>query len=248
LCVQKKFNDYKDLYFWHSNCFVFLALTISLINGLELVSCHLQIIVLFLKAKIMFKKIFLTGATVLAVAATGSASAHTISLGTYNAGASGSVTLAMGTYDHGSHLAQGAMTLVAGPGGFVPVLSNFSSYTNTKPLALVDGVNNFYGDTGTNYGSLPSDSFHTATNNLGLGPVVDWQEVTFTGLTAGLYTYQLSGMFSQNWTNINSFQDNWRGTILITDSVVTGSVPEPASLTLFGLALFGFVAARRRAA
>jgi hypothetical protein len=45
---------------------------------------------------------------------------------------------------------------------------------------------------------------------------------TFYGLTAGIYTYQLSGMTSANWNNVNSFQDNWTGTIVIPNSSIAG--------------------------
>jgi PEP-CTERM motif len=194
----------------------------------------------------MLKKLSIAAAAALAVAAAGTASAHTISIGVYNAGAPGSVTLAMGTYDHGPGFAQGAMALIAGPTIVAPVA--FSNFTTVKPSALVDGTNNFYANaTSSQWGTLPSDSYTSATNVSGLGPVVNWQEVTFTGLVAGTYTYQLSGMTSANWNNINSFEDNWTGTIVISGT--TAGVPEPGTLALAGLALAGVAAvARRRSA
>jgi len=192
----------------------------------------------------MKKKILKFLATALIFGAAGVASAHTISIGVYNAGTPGSVTLAMGTCEHGAPLSQGFMALIAGPVTTAPVA--FSSVTTIKPVLLVDGVNNFYADSNpSTWGTLPADSFHSATNTVGIGAVVNWQELTFTGLVAGTYTYQLTGMTSANWTNINSFTNNWTGTLVIEDSVVNPT-PEPGTLALLGLGLFGLGLSRRR--
>lgn len=185
----------------------------------------------------------------LAIAGFGSlssASAHTISIGTFNAGLPGSVTVVLGTYTsgHGAIVPEGAIQLIAGPTSPSAVMA-FGSVITTKPSGLTDGVNNFYADSdSSNWGSLASDSYNQSTNTVELGAVTHWMPATFTGLAPGLYTYQITGMFSDNWENINSFDANWTGTLLIPRA---STVAEPMALALFGLGLAGVgVAARRR--
>ena len=190
----------------------------------------------------MFKKLTVAAAAVVAMAAAGTASAHTVSIGVYNAGAPGSVTLAMGTYNHvGPSIFEGSMSLIAGPTLAGPVA--FSSVTSVKPVGLIDGVNNFYANcVGFNCGL--ADNFSSSTNISGLGALIEWQELTFAGLAAGVYTYQLSGMNSVNWTNVSSGSNNWTGTFTVSGT--TAGVPEPGSMALAGLALFGVAVASRR--
>lgn len=185
-------------------------------------------------------------AMALALLFGGTANAHTISIGSFNAGSPGSVSVVLGTYSHGGPLVQGAIQLIAGPTS-PSAVTPFTTVLLSAPLGLIDGVNNFYADsTPATWGSLPSDSFNQPTNTVGIGPVVNWMPATFTGLAAGLYTYQITGMTAVNWNNINSFEANWTGTLVIPGS--STGVPEPASTLLLGLGLVGLAAVRKRRA
>lgn len=175
-----------------------------------------------------------------AVSISAGVQAHTTSVGSFNAGSPGSVTLVMGTYSHGSPIFQGAISLIAGPGITTPIMQSFTAVLNVKPAGLIDGVNNFYIDES----SPSSDAFTSAVNTTGL-PVTDWQAATFTGLTAGTYTYQLSGMTAVNWQNWNTSAFNWTGTLEITGESVNGVPDSGSTLALFGLGVLGLVGARR---
>ena len=179
----------------------------------------------------------------------GAASAHTISIGNFNAGAPGAVEIVLGTYNHGAGLFQGSMQLIAGPGipPLIPLAPGpFTSVLLAKPAGLIDGTNNFYADShgSGQWGTKPSDSYTTATNLVGLGPVVNWLSATFTGLSAGVYTYEITGMTAVNWNNVNSFDPNWTGTIIIPES--STQTPEPHSLMLLGLGVLAVVRKRRK--
>jgi hypothetical protein len=175
------------------------------------------------------------------------ADAHTISVGSFNSGAQGSVSIVLGTYSHGAPLIQGSIQLTAGPGTPIPVApAAFGAVLLSQPIGLVDGVNNFYADsTQATWGTLAADSFNSSTNTVGLGPVVNWLKADFTGLAVGTYTYQITGMTDVNWNNINSYEANWTGTIEITEAS-TNPVPEPGTFALFGLAAVGAYVLRRR--
>jgi hypothetical protein len=170
--------------------------------------------------------------------AVSSANAHTITIGTYNAGSPGSVTVAMGTYTsgHSSLFAQGSITLVAGPSAPAGPVA-FGGSTLTKPILLDDGVNNFFPNGLGTYNAL--------TNSTG-EPITNWQTATFTGLTAGTYTYTISGMTAVNWANWDTGAANWTGTLVIPGSSVTGVPDSGSSFVLLGLALAGLTAIRRR--
>ncbi len=169
-----------------------------------------------------------------------SASAHTISLGTFNAGAPGSVTIVMGTYSHGSGFSQGSIALIAGPSAPVGPIA-LGNFTNVKPVQLIDGTNNFYATIGGAQGQ-----YTDPTNNTTLA-TADWQSATFTGLAPGVYTYQITGMTSVNWADWNSSLSNWTGTLTISGATA-GGVPDGGSaVLLMGLSILGLAALRRKA-
>jgi hypothetical protein len=72
--------------------------------------------------------------------------------------------------------------------------------------------------------------------------------VTFTELTAGDYTYQISEMNSAIWEDWNSLTNNWQGQLTITGEAVVGVLPEPGTLAVLGLGLAGIGYARRKRA
>lgn len=168
-------------------------------------------------------------------------SAHTISVGTYNAGAVGSVTVTLGSY-HSSGAVEGAIQLIAGPTGPSAVIA-FSDLVTLKPGELVDGTNNFFGSAGCC--GDPAGTFNELSNLTG-SPVVRWQSATFTGLTAGLYTYQISGMNTAIWEDWGSLTNNWQGQLEITGETIVGELPEPGMLAILGLGLAGLGYARRK--
>jgi len=118
--------------------------------------------------------------------------------------------------------------------------SAFTTLTNSQPTGLILGNNYFFADVASgSIGTLASDSYTSWVNNTALGNVVEWMAVTFTGLAAGIYAYDLAGLTSANWTNINSLATNWSGTLVIPGSAVNG-VPESGVLAWVGLAWLGY--------
>ena len=173
------------------------------------------------------------------------ASAHTIALGTINAGAPGSVSIWLGSY-HTTGANEGSMTLTTLDGN--PIVPNSSAFNVLQPngaipAGLTAGTNLFYA---TNACCVnPAGTFNNAAN--GTGQTLNrWQSVTFTGLVAGLYNYNISGMTTVVWRDWSSNTDNWSGQVRITGAAV--GVPEPGTLVLLGLglAVLSFFTRRKR--
>ncbi len=69
-----------------------------------------------------------------------------------------------------------------------------------------------------------------------------------SALTTFSYTALTSGNFSFFAGVANSIDNAGQSKLVISDLALDAKIPEPASLALFGLALVGFAAARRKAA
>ncbi|MDE0797553.1 MAG: hypothetical protein OSB76_18370 [Alphaproteobacteria bacterium] len=102
--------------------------------------------------------------------------------------------MVLGSY-HSSGAPEGSIQLIAGPSGSSSVIS-FADLVTAKPGDLIDGTNNFFASASA--GSDPGSAFDQVLNATGQTDV-RWQSVTFTGLTGGDYTYQISGMNSAIW-------------------------------------------------
>ena len=172
---------------------------------------------------------FALSAVVLALS--GTASAHTISFGSVNAGAPGSVTIWLGSYHTGAPN-EGSLTM----GGSTYAFNMLSA---SLPSGLVIGTNDFYAS-----GSATVGEFNSTSNPC--CAVTQWQGVTVSGLSAGFQSYTVSGMNTVNFSDWNSSTPNWSGRIFIPGSSI--GVPEPTSVALVGLSLLALGLSRRKQA
>lgn len=202
----------------------------------------------------MSRKFTLLGtalAAALSFGAIGNASAHAISIGYENAGA-GAVTVWLGTYSsgHAGPINEGSLKLEGISTLFGPVTTAFNLLTCTgalacKPTGLIDGTTNFYiPNISDPNAALVNDESGFNASCPACGPVDHWQGVTFAGLAAGTYqfTWVPAASPTAQWDIINN---NMNG-VFDLSGVINPGVPEPGSLALVGLAMFGLAAAQRR--
>ena len=176
------------------------------------------------------KKIILAGVLTLLVSPV--VLAHTVAIGTVNAGAPGSVIIWMGSYHTGSPT-EGTISLDGGTA--IGATSQVATASFGLPAGLILGDNVFYASGGQGNYNSPTTCCIGPTN---------WQGFLFTGLSAGLHNYAVAGMNSVVWSDWNTSMNNWTGTLNIPRGSV--GVPEPGTLTLLGLGLLGLGLSRRR--
>jgi hypothetical protein len=179
------------------------------------------------------------------LAATGPASAHTITIGYENAGP-GSVTFWYGTYhSFAAPFTEGSFNLVGvAPNTYPSTTVSFTLSVGTKPAGLVDGTTNFYACNPNNLCSSNVSGFP--------GPAVKWQGVTFTGLAAGQYqfTYIPQAVPTADWAPINTAVQT--SNVTLSGAVVGAAPAEIPTLSVWamvGLSLLlavGAVVAMRR--
>ncbi|TBR39390.1 MULTISPECIES: autotransporter-associated beta strand repeat-containing protein [Dyella] len=149
--------------------------------------------------KVLGKWGLMAAGVCLALGMAPAAMAHTTSIGYANSG-NNSLSFYYGTYHSiaDTYFNEGQLHLVNSTGTFDQTVQ-FSILTSDKPAGLVDGDTNFYS------GAVNYLSGNEA--DIGQGRVIlNWQGVTFTGLTAGTYTFTYVPIQNptQVWEPINN--------------------------------------------
>ncbi len=180
----------------------------------------------------------------LAVFGTSMAQAHTTSIGFFSGVNPGEVTFVTGSYNHGgTPVNEGTLTLQGINGNaYARTTQAFNiAPTNTKYAGLIDGTTNFYWNR-----SRVLDKTLTTDPNFS-GGVKWWQATTFTGLTAGDYSFTCGTTCgtTQQWNSLGS----GTGVLSISGAIVQqppSGVPEASSIMLLGLGLVGLGFSRRK--
>jgi hypothetical protein len=156
-----------------------------------------------------------------------------LSLGLVAAGSAQATPVALGNLNDGlnhTSFSTGWWSLLVNAGDVVTVTARRLDDTDLIATAF-DGANGAGNQVGSGDDQLPSFS--------GLGDYGDPQ-FTFTALTAGEYSV---GVFE--WGTGNA-EDLARNYFVSAVGATTNNVPEPGSIALLGLGLFGIAASRKR--